>query len=90
MFLKNSTMAPHLPLRMLDAGGVANVALMGLEGVAGTEGLAADDASPRSASLPRLLDGRRSFCRTASSCRRSDTQQRGADLSRCKSEGTKW
>lgn len=47
---------------MLDAGGVANE-LMGLEGVTGMDGLAVEGhgVSPRSASLPRLLDGRLSF-----------------------------
>lgn len=46
---------------MLDAGSVANVELMGLENVAGVEGWGVDGASPLSASMPRLLDGRLSF-----------------------------
>lgn len=52
----------YLPLRMLEAGGVVN-AQMGLEGVMGMEGLptAGHEASVRSASFPRLLDGRLSF-----------------------------
>lgn len=60
------------PRRMLEAGGVANE-LIGLEGVTGTDGLlpAGHGRSGRSGSLPKLLDGRLSFCRTASSCRRS-------------------
>lgn len=58
---------------MLEAGGVLN-AQMGLEGVTGIEELptVGNGASARSVSFPRLLDGRLSFWRTASSWRRSD------------------
>lgn len=48
---------------MLEAGGVQNE-LMGLEGVAGMDGLPAEGHGAsvhRSVSLPRLLDGRLSF-----------------------------
>lgn len=47
--------------------------LKGLEGVTGIDGVTGEEQpkSERSASLPRLLDGRLSFCRTASSWRRS-------------------
>lgn len=48
--------------------------LIGLEGVTGMDGLpvAGHGTSARSVSLPRLLDGRLSFWRTANSWRRSD------------------
>lgn len=64
----------YWPRRILEAGGVA-YELSGLEGVTGMDGLPAEghDRSARSVSLPRLLDGRLSFWRTASSCRRSGT-----------------
>lgn len=60
-----------LPLRMLEAGVMYE--LKGLEGVTGIDGVTGEEQpkSERSASLPRLLDGRLSFCRTASSWRRS-------------------
>ena len=58
---------------MLDAGVVK--VLRGLEGVVGSEGYPGEDRdseSVLSVSLPRLLEGRRSWtCCTASSCRRS-------------------
>lgn len=60
------------PLRMLEAGGVANE-LIGLEGVAGRDEILAEGhrRSARSVSFPKLLDGRLSLCRTANSWRRS-------------------
>lgn len=52
--------------------------LMGLEGVTGIDGFTGEEhpKSARSESLPKLLDGRLSFCRTASSWRRSGTQKK--------------
>lgn len=67
-----------VPRRMLEAGGVM-YELMGLLGVTGAEGLIWD-RSGRSASLPRLLDGRLSLCLTASSCRRSATPKAACDF----------
>lgn len=61
---------------MLEAG-VVTYELIGLEGVTGMEGFPAEgNISGRSVSLPRLLDGRLSFCRTASSWRRSAASYR--------------
>lgn len=62
---------------MLEAG-VVTYELIGLEGVTGMEGFPAEGniVSGRSVSLPRLLDGRLSFCRTASSWRRSAASYR--------------
>lgn len=59
---------------MLEAGGVMYEPT-GLEGVMGTEGFGGEEhsISDRSESLPKLLDGRLSFWRTASSWRRSNT-----------------
>lgn len=67
---------------MLEAGGVVK-AQRGLEGVMGTTA-PVHGASARSVSFPRLPDGRRSFCRTASSWRRSATS------ALCKEEESKY
>lgn len=63
---------------MLEGRGV-EYELIGLFGVTGADGFIWD-RSGRSVSLPRLLDGRLSFCLTASSCRRSATPKAARDF----------